>query len=98
VALDSVLTATKLTLALLITFVIREYFVGNPMTPHPFMSRIFGMKGRRVTRPGEEHIVFYENPRDPAMNQAMAEACRQLNERTLVRQGRRLHYSVEPPK
>ena len=49
-------------------------------------------------RPGEEHIVFYENPRDPAMNQAMAEACRQLNERTLIRHGRRLRYSVEPPK
>ena len=98
VALDSVLTATRLTLALLITFVLREYFAGNPMTPDTFMSRIFGMKGRRVTRPGEEHIVFYENPRDPAMNQAIAEACRQLNERTLIRHGRRLHYSVEPPK
>lgn len=98
VALDSVLTAAKLTLALLITFVIREYFASNPMTPHTFISRIFGMKGRRVTRPGEEHIVFYENPRDPAMNQAIAEACRQLNKRALVRQGRRLHYSVEPSK
>jgi hypothetical protein len=98
VALDSVLTAAKLTLALLMTFVIREYFSGSPMTPHTFMSRIFGMKGRRVTRPGEERIVFYENPRDPEMNKAIAEACRRLNERTLVRQGRRLHYSVEPPK
>lgn len=98
VALDSVLTATKLTLALLITFVIREYFSGNPMTPQTFMSRIFGMKGRRVTRPGEEHIVFHENPRDPEMNKVIAEACHRLNERTLVRQGRRLHYSVEPPK
>ena len=98
VALDSVLMAAKLTLALLITFALREYFAGNPMTPHTFISRIFGIKGRRVTRPGEVHIVFYENPRDPAMNQAMAEACRQLNKRTLVRNGRRLHYSVEPPK
>jgi hypothetical protein len=98
VALDSVLTAAKLTLALLITFAIREYFPGNPMTPHTFISRIFGIKGRRVTRPGEEHIVFYENPRDPATNQAIAEACRQLNQRTLVRHGRRLHYSVEPSK
>lgn len=98
VALDSVLTAAKLTLALLITFAIREYFSGSPMTPHTFMSRIFGLKGRRETRPGEEHIVFYENPRDPAMNKAIAAACRQLNQRALVRQGRRLHYSMEPPK
>lgn len=98
VALDSVLTAAKLTLALLITFVIREYFAGNPMTPHTFISRVFGIKGRRVIRPGEEHIVFYENPRDPAINQTIAEACRQLNQRNLVRQGRRLHYSVGPPK
>jgi hypothetical protein len=98
VALDSVLTAAKLTLALLITFAIREYFVGSPMTPQTFISRIFSMKGRRVIRPGEEHIVFYENPRDPAMSQAIAAACRELNQRTLVRRGRRLHYSVEPSK
>jgi len=98
VALDSVLTAAKLTLALLITFVLREYFSSRPMMPYTFMSRIFGIKGRRVSRPGEEQIVFYENPRDPEMNQALAEACHELNKRNLIRHGRRLLYSTEPPK
>ena len=98
VALDSVLTAAKLTLALLITFVLREYFSGRPMTPYTFMSRIFGIKGRRISRPDEEQIVFYENPRDPEMSQALAEACHELNKRNLIRHGRRLLYSIEPAK
>jgi hypothetical protein len=98
VALDSVLTATKLTLALLLTFVLREYFPSFPMTPQTFISRVFSLRGRRTRRPDEEHIVFYENPRDPVINQALAEACRQLNRRGLKRQGRRLSYSLEPPK
>jgi hypothetical protein len=89
VAWDSILTAAKLTLALLLTFALREYMPGSHMTPQTFISRVFGLRGRRTRRPGEEHIVFDENPRDPAVNQSLAEACRHLNQRALVRQGRR---------
>jgi hypothetical protein len=98
VALDSILTAAKLTLALLLTFALREYMPGSHMTPQTFISRVFGLRGRRTRRLGEEHIVFYENPRAPAVNQYLAEACRHLNQRALVRQGRRLYYAVEAAK
>ncbi len=97
VALDTVLTATKLTAALLITFVIREYLTVLPMTPQTFASRLFGTHGRRETRPEAERVVFYENPRDPAVNAALADACKRLNKRRLVRDGRRLSYALEPP-
>jgi len=97
VALDKVLTATKLTAALLITFVVREYLCAMPMTPQTFASRLFSIRGRRETRPGDEHIVFYENPRDPEVNATLADACRRLNKRRLVRDGRKLSYAVEPP-
>ncbi len=97
VALDTVLTATKLTAALLITFVIREYLSVMPMTPQTFASRLFGVRGRRETRPEEERVVFYENPRDPAVNAALDDACKRLNKRRLVREGRRLSYALEPP-
>jgi hypothetical protein len=97
VALDTVLTATKLTAALLITFVVREYLAAMPMTPQTFASRLFGTRGRRETRPDEERVVFYENPRDPAVNAALADACERLNKRRLVRDDRKLSYALEPP-
>ena len=97
VALDTVLTATKLTAALLITFVVREYLAAMPMTPQTFAARLFGIRGRRETRPEEEHVVFYENRRDPAVNAVLADACERLNKRRLVRDGRKLSYAVEPP-
>lgn len=97
VALDTVLTAAKLTAALLITFVVREYLAAMPMTPQTFASRLFGVRGRRETRPETERVVFYENPRDPAVNVALAAACERLNKRRLVRAGRKLSYALEPP-
>lgn len=97
VALDTVLTATKLTAALLITFVVREYLAAMPMTPQTFASRLFGVRGRRETRPDEERVIFYENRRDPAVNAAIADACTRLNKRRLVRDGRKLSYAIEPP-
>ena len=48
-----------------------------------------------ANNPDEEHIIFHENPRDPEVNAAVADACRRLNDRKLERDGRRLRYSVE---
>lgn len=95
VAQDTVLTAMKLTAAQLISFVLREYLPSMPMSSHTFVTRVFGLRGRKELHPTEEHIVFVENPRDPEVNAAVADACRRLNERKLLRDGRRLHYSIE---
>jgi len=94
VALDTVLTAAKLTCSLLITFAIREYLSALPMTPHTFASRIFGIRGRREQTPDEELIVFYENPRDPEANAVLHDACIKLNRRKLIRDGRQLRYAI----
>jgi hypothetical protein len=96
VAQDSVLTAMKLTLLLLISFVLREYLPTMRMTPHTFISRIFSLPGRKEVTPDEERIVFYENPRDPEVNAALTEAGRLINSRHLRRNGRLLRYAVEP--
>lgn len=97
VALDAVLTATKLTAALLITFAIREYLAAMPMTSQTFASRLFSVRGRRETRADAERVVFYENPRDPEVNAALADACHRLNKRRLIRDGLQLSYALEPP-
>jgi hypothetical protein len=94
VALDSVLTAAKLTCALLITFALREYLGAIPMTPHTFSSRVFGIRGRRELRPNKERVFFYENPRDPEINAALTTACVRLNKRRLTRAGRQLRYEM----
>lgn len=95
VAQDTILTAAKLTATQLISFALREYLPSMPMTPETFASRVLGLPGRKETTPKEEHIIFIENPRDPEVNDAVADACRRLNERKLQRDGRRLRYSVE---
>ena len=94
VALDMVLTAAKLSCALLITFALREYLTATPMTPHTFITRIFGIRGRREVRPEQECVYFYENPRDPDINAVLADACRKLNARRLSREGRHLRYEM----
>jgi len=95
VALDSVLTAAKLAAAFLIAFVLREYLGFKPMTAAIFVARVLSIRGRREIRPGEERIVFYKNPRDPEINEALAKACVGLNQRNLQREGRRLSYAIE---
>ena len=95
VALDSILTSTKLTCLLLISFVLREYLTTISMSPQTFVSRVLGIPGRRELRPGEDWVIFYENPRDPEVTKALRAACKRLNDRKLERDGRRVSYYVE---
>jgi hypothetical protein len=97
VALDMILTATKLTALQLILFVIREYLVGYSMTALTFVSRLLTTRGRLIRRDNEEIIVFYENVRDPEMGGALRIAAERLNSRGLTREGRALRYVVEAP-
>jgi hypothetical protein len=95
VEIDKILTATKLTASLLLTFAIREYLPSFPMTPQTFISRVLPIEGRRVLREDTETVVFYENPRDPEVNEALRDACARLNRRKLQRDGRTMRYVCE---
>jgi len=94
-AAEEILTASKLALLLLVTFALREYLPSLVMAPQTFLSRVMGLQGRREIASKEEAVIFYENPRDPEVNQALRAACATLNERRLQRAGRRLSYRVE---
>ncbi len=96
VAQDQILTATKLTAALLISFAIREYLPAA-ITAETFLSRVFSMRGRKEISPTEERVIFYENRRDPEVTEALRHACRQLNERALTRAGRWLCFRIDEP-
>jgi hypothetical protein len=95
VSLDTVLTAAKLALALLIAFVLREYVPSDRMSTETFLYRLMTTRGRRELTKHRERIVFYANPRDPRSNAALAEACDHLNRRGLVRDKRELLFALE---
>jgi hypothetical protein len=95
VAQDAILTAAKLTAVQLICFVLREYLSSLAMTPETFIQRVFTIHGRKELRMNEELVVFYENSRDPAINDALRDACGHLNKRALQREGRTLRFAVE---
>ena len=78
-------------------FVLREYLTSLAMTPETFLLRVFSIQGRKELRPGQELIVFYENPRDPKINDALRHACDILNKRAIQREDRALRFAVEPP-
>jgi len=95
VAQDMILTALKLTAAQLIAFVLREYLSSMKMTPDTFKSRVLPTRGRREIYETHERVVFYVNPRDPQVKEALTLACQTLNERNIVREERRVSYIVE---
>jgi len=94
---DTILTATKLTALQLISFALREYLPSMPMTPQTFLQRVLHVRGRKEIDPDQERVVFYENSRDPLVNEALRDACARLNRRMLSRNDRRLRFAVEAP-
>lgn len=97
VAQETILTATKLTAVQLISFALREYLPTMPMTPQTFLQRVLSISGRKEIRDDQELVVFYENPRDALVNDALRDACLRLNRRALRREDRRLRFAVEQP-
>ena len=77
----------KLTAAQLISFALRRYLPSMPVSPHLRHAGLPGAQRAEGASPTEEHIVFFENPRDPEVNAAVANACLRLNERKLQREG-----------
>jgi hypothetical protein len=91
----TILTATKLTAAQLISFVLREYLPSMPLTPQTFVQRVLSVHGRKEIYRDHETVVFYANPRDPHVTQALRDACERISRRDLRRDGRRLRFVVE---
>ena len=94
VAQDTILTALKLTAAQLVAFALREYLPSMKMTPDTFKRRVLHTRGRREIYETHERVVFYRNPRDPDVTEALERACRILNDRKIVREERRVAYAI----
>ena len=93
---DTILTAAKLTALQLISFALRAYLPSMPMTPQTFIQRVLSIRGQKRIDRDQELVVLYENPRDPAINEVLRDACSRLNKRTLRRNDRRLRFAIRP--
>jgi hypothetical protein len=94
-ALDTLFTAIKMTLGMLIHFVIVEYFPHRPMEWTTFLYRLATIPGRRETTGGTITTTFHANPRDVDLMNALAMACQRMNKRRLKWGQRQLRYKVE---
>jgi hypothetical protein len=56
----------------------------------------FSIHGRKEIDREHELVVFYENPRDPLINEALRNACERINRRKLRRGDRTLRFAIEP--
>jgi hypothetical protein len=92
---DKILTAHKLAAAGIMTYALREYFPGAPMTPATFQDRVLKLRGRREVTADRDHVTLYANPRDPQMAERLEAACDRITKRRLMRDGRRLSFSIE---
>ncbi len=97
VAQDTLLAALKLTLGMLVHFVVREYFPHRPMEWRTFLSRIALLPGRRETTDEKITIYIQANTRDRDMMEALDKACQRINTRKLERDGKQLRFVLERP-
>lgn len=97
VAKDTLFTAMKLTLGMLVHFVAVEYFPHRPLQWSTFLSRIAMLPGRRETTEDTITVFIYGNERDLKLMKALEIACHRINKRDLVRDGFLLRYELEWP-
>jgi len=63
----------------------------------PQRACVLTIRGRKEISSDQELVVFYENPRDPLVNEVLRDACGRLNQRSLQRDDRHLRFVVERP-
>jgi hypothetical protein len=97
VAQDVLFTSLKLTLAMLVHFVVVEYFPHRPMEWTTFLSRLALLPGRRETTQTAVTTFIEANDRDVRLMEALENACKRINKRRLLYKGRRLRYVIEWP-
>jgi hypothetical protein len=98
VAQDVLFTTLKLTLAMLVHFVVVEYFPHRPMEWATFLSRLASLPGRRETTETTVTTFIKANDRDLDMMKTLEKACGRINRRRLTYKDRRLRYVLEWPE
>ena len=91
---DSVMTCLKLTLAMLIEFVLREYFGGYGLEWRTFIEQFVALPVTVRTTVNRCLYQIEPNPRQPANMVYLAQALREVNARRIHRDGRLLVFEL----
>jgi hypothetical protein len=93
---DGIVTCAKLTVLMLLEFVLKEYFGGLRLEARTFIESFLNLP---VTIRESKTEVIYEisdNPRSPESCARLRAACVEASRRTLRANGRRLRFEVVP--
>jgi len=97
VELDSLFSLLKVSLVLMITYVLREYLGNACMDALTFLERLATLPARLRITPDLEIVTFEYNRRDPDMMALLEKYCESINSRGLqTRSKRKLRIQIEP--
>jgi hypothetical protein len=91
---DGIVTCAKLTVLMLIEYVLKEYFGGLRMEPRTFIELFVAVP---VTIRETRREVMYEfraNPRSPINTQRLRDACAEVDGRKIRADGKRMRFVV----
>ena len=91
---DSIVTCMKLTVLMLIEFVLKEYFGGARMEVRTFIEEYVHLPVTVRCRARDVIYQFESNRRDPTQAERLRAACDEVTRRGIVRGGRRLRFEV----
>jgi hypothetical protein len=95
---DVLFTVLKITLAMLMHYVVVEFFKRRKMEWTTFLSRLALLPGRRERTETTETIYIQANDRDKKLMGALDAACREATKRQITHNGRLLRYVLVWPK
>ena len=93
---DMIVTCAKLTVLMLIEFVLKEYLGGLRMEPRTFIELFVNTPVSIRETKHELNFRLDANPRSPVNDQRLREACAEITRRRLRASGRRLRFEVAP--
>lgn len=91
---DSTMTCLKLSLCMLIEFVLREYFGGLGIEWRTFIEQLVALPVTVHTTKTRRHFQIHANPRQPDHMARLADAIREINARKIRRDGLLLVYEL----
>lgn len=97
VELDSLFALLKVSLVLMVTYVLKEYLGDARMEPATFLERVATLPARLLMTPTHEVLTFEYNRRDPDVMEYLRGCAETINAREIrMESGRRLRVKVEP--
>jgi len=94
---DNIMTCLKMTMLMLLEFVLKEYFGGLRMEIRTFIEELLALP---VTVCRSKQQVIYRiqgNPRSPELTERLRVACQEVTRRRIQAGGRRLRLEVAGP-